>query len=93
MNLTNYERETIILYNQEESNATITTYDPRQITKLLNNKDVTILEKDVDGDRVIFVRAIFHKRLLTIREKRTERILTEEEKQEYRDRMNRNLGR
>ncbi len=34
MKLSNYEKETIILYNQEETAASVFTYDPKLIEKL-----------------------------------------------------------
>ncbi len=34
MKLSNYEKETIILYNQEETAASVFTYDPKLINKL-----------------------------------------------------------
>jgi len=34
MRLSNYEKETLILYNQEETAASVFTYDPKLIEKL-----------------------------------------------------------
>lgn len=85
MKLSNYERETIILFNNEEGHATVTTYDIKTIRKLLSNKDATILDKDLEEDRVVFVKAIIPKRLISIKEKRT---MSDEQRQEARDRMN-----
>jgi hypothetical protein len=34
VNLSSYEKETIILYNQEENTASVYTHDPKLIAKL-----------------------------------------------------------
>ncbi len=54
MNLSNYERETVITYNQEEKNAVIYTHDPALIRKLdlsaENGEAITLLRQG-DGWR------------------------------------------
>lgn len=66
--VSNYERETIIIYNNEEKIATITTYDPKLIRRLLSNKDATILDKDTEDTRVTFLKATLPKKLISVRE-------------------------
>lgn len=52
MNLTNYERETIINYNQEEKTASIYTHDPALMRKLnaaIQNGETITVKREGDG--------------------------------------------
>lgn len=54
MSLSNYERETIFLYNQAEENCVLTTHNPALIRKMdkfiENGEAITVLASD-DGYR------------------------------------------
>lgn len=70
MALTRYEQETIILYNEDESTASIETYRPsliRQIDKLIDEYPDDIAIRDRQSDRI---RVCVPKKWIKIRPQR-----------------------
>ena len=87
MQLTNVERETIILFNEAEPTANVYTCNAR-----LRNKLNAMIEKGTEG--VLFVKSDNYsatytvpKRMVTINAPRLSRPMTEEQKEKARQRM------
>ena len=87
MSLTAYERETIVNYNDGEDFATIYTASKFTMAKC-EKLGYKIIEKCTKGGEVVAVTFKCPKNLISFRKKREKKVLTEEQKKAFLDRMN-----
>lgn len=89
MGLTHAEQETIINTNRAEDVAYIYTAEPKIITRLKNNPAAVLVEEGM-VERSPWARFTFPASLISFRTMRRTVTLTDEQKQELRDRLARN---
>ena len=86
MSLTATERETIVTLNDEDETAHVYTAQRSWITKLKRNPAATLLEEGTH-DGSAWARFELPKGLVSFRSTRVKRELTEEQREELRERM------
>jgi hypothetical protein len=86
MSLTAPERETIITLNDDDETAEVWTAQRPWITKLRKNPSAILLEEGTH-DGSAWARFEVPKGLISVRTTRVQRVLTEEQKDELRDRL------
>jgi hypothetical protein len=86
VSLTATERETIVTLNDEDETAHVYTAQRSWITKLKRNPAATLLEEGTH-DGSAWARFELPKGLVSFRSTRVKRELTEEQREELRERM------
>ena len=90
--MTNYERDTIIGYNQEEASATVFTYHPaliKKLDRLCTACDGFYCKRHGETDGAKFAEYEIPKQYVSVK---TPRIQTDEQKKAFIQRMSRSRG-
>lgn len=89
MGLTRYEQETVINFNNDEDTMQVYTADPALMRRLKSLPAYECIQKDRQDGKVIAMTFKASKKLLTLRSKRVKLELTEEQREERRERAKR----
>lgn len=85
--LTLEEQETVISYDRSTDKMTVYTANPFEIARLEKMAAYRKVKEDRNGGRVVSATFEADKHLLTLRSKRLERHLTDEQKAEVKNRL------
>lgn len=88
MGLSRLEQETVIRFNAEEDGIEVYTAYPPLMRKLSASKEYKLIREDKQEGEVVAMSFVAARNMITIRSKKpAKREMTEEEKQELRERF------